>query len=687
MTGSANLRLLLLASSALVATAGGAAAAILNLDTITVLATRTEEKAIDSLAGVSIVSTEAIENLAPSRTGEIFAGLPSIYADQKADDPGVGLGIRGLQDFGRVAVVIDGARQNFQRSGHIASGLFYVDPELLSEVEVSRGPVSNIYGSGAIGGVASLTTKGIDDILTSTERYGAVIKGLAGTNDGELLGSFFGGVRPTDQFDFVFGGSFTHTDDYSDGHGDEVENTGSETASGLAKATFRPADGHTFKLGAVYYDTSYLSGQSGETAVYDNHVVNQTYTLAYAFNRPDMPLVDFAASAYWNGTKADQTVVEPLGLFGPDDYSGPVGTERTFDIATKGFDLHNTSRFDALGLSHALTLGGDFFRDNVTTDSTGDPGSALTPEGQRDVSGSFAQWQANYSTWLETITAVRYDAYKLDGDGDEASGHRLSPKFTLGITPVKGFTFYGTYAEGYRAPAITETLIDGFHPGDIFKFIPNPDLKPEIGKTVEFGINAKYDSMLAEGDAFRLKADVFQNNVTDYIDLNFVNNGPTSDCFFGMFGPECYQYQNISSARLQSVELQATYDAGKWFSQVSGQHIDGKNLDTGERLTSTPPDQVALTLGARFFDNKLTVAPRWQHVFAATIPETDTSDAIPYDAFDLVGLTVAYQPNQNVTGTLTLNNLFNVFYVPYLQNLPAPGFSVKAALKVKIAAE
>jgi hypothetical protein len=97
------------------------AAMVLSLDTITVLATRTEEKAIDSLAGVSVISESEIEGLAPSRTGEIFAGVPSVHVDDKADDPATAISIRGLQDFGRVAVVIDGARQNFQRSGHIAN--------------------------------------------------------------------------------------------------------------------------------------------------------------------------------------------------------------------------------------------------------------------------------------------------------------------------------------------------------------------------------------------------------------------------------------------------------------------------------------------------------------------------------------------------------------------------------------
>ena len=59
------------------------------------------------------------------------------------------INIRGLQDHGRVAVSIDGARQNFARAGHGANGTFTLDPEMLRSVSVTRGPGA---AAGAIGG-------------------------------------------------------------------------------------------------------------------------------------------------------------------------------------------------------------------------------------------------------------------------------------------------------------------------------------------------------------------------------------------------------------------------------------------------------------------------------------------------------------------------------------------------------
>ena len=89
------------------------------------------------------------------------------------------------------------------------------------------------------------------------------------------------------------------------------------------------------------------------------------------------------------------------------------------------------------------------------------------------------------------------------------------------MTPIKGIEIYGTYAEAYRAPAITETLISGVHPGFPFEFLPNPDLKPETARNSEIGVNVQYNSVLLPGDAFRAKADYFHNNVDNYIDQFF----------------------------------------------------------------------------------------------------------------------------------------------------------------------
>ena len=76
-----------------------------SLDTITVAASKTEERAIDALAPVSIVTLDQIQGLQPKRLSDIFYNVPGVSFQDRGDDPASAINIRGLQDFGRVAVV------------------------------------------------------------------------------------------------------------------------------------------------------------------------------------------------------------------------------------------------------------------------------------------------------------------------------------------------------------------------------------------------------------------------------------------------------------------------------------------------------------------------------------------------------------------------------------------------------
>ncbi|TJX77891.1 MAG: TonB-dependent receptor, partial [Mesorhizobium sp.] len=128
------------------------------LDKILVLS-RTGETAIESLASASHVDQEQLDRRMATTPNEMLFGVPGVAAQADARRVSTSINIRGLQDFGRVAVIVDGARQNFQRSDHGTQSTFYIDPELVKSVDVIRGPVANTYGSGAIGGVVFFDTK------------------------------------------------------------------------------------------------------------------------------------------------------------------------------------------------------------------------------------------------------------------------------------------------------------------------------------------------------------------------------------------------------------------------------------------------------------------------------------------------------------------------------------------------
>lgn len=687
----------------------------INLDPITVVATKIAESVYDSLSASSVIGTEQIQQTRASNAAELFRGTPGVWFQNRPDDPSTSINIRGLQDFGRVAVLIDGARQNFQRTGHSADGQFYIEPNTIAKIDVARGPVANIYGSGAIGGVVAFRTKDAEDILQPGEKWAVESLGEFSSNRGWNT-YLQGAVRAGENMDLFFGGTYRDQQNYKDGDGKTVPNTAADTWTGTAKATLRPSDGHTLKFGYTQFESDFNSGipffvlfgpppAVQASSIYDTGVLNQIATARWLYAKPDDKVFNWDANVYWTRTSTDQTKIAGL----PPAFGGigNIGDKRNFSIETLGFDVNNTSRFETGALRHALTFGVDGFQDKVDTNGFG---VVFTPSGERTVSGTFAQWKTNYSTWLEFIGAVRFDQYRLEGGGTETDGNRVSPKFTVGITPFKGFQPYVTYAEGYRAPAVTETLVAGLHPIVFapFTFLQNPSLMPEIGKTKEVGINLKYDNIFTANDAFRGKVNVYRNDVDDFIDLKGVFFGTTGQggvlCttpnFGGGFAPGCQQYQNIANARLEGGEFEFMYDTGKWFAGLAGSHVRGKNVDTNAPLANVPPDFLTTTIGTRLSD-RLTISARWQAVAAKKAEDIPTSGAPPSSVFaptssyDIINLYLGYKINQNATAALAVENLLNEQYSPYLTvfanpsgsgsplSIPLPGITFKGSLTVR----
>ncbi|MBB6306032.1 TonB-dependent hemoglobin/transferrin/lactoferrin family receptor [Xanthobacter tagetidis] len=696
LTGAASVALLAGAPEAFAQSAAPAAAVDeIALDTLTVVATRSgAERAVDSLAAVSVVGPGELGQLMPSTTQDVFWGMPGTTVLQNGNSSQASINIRGLQDFGRVAVLIDGARQNFTQLGHNdGAGSFFLEPGLLAGVDVVRGPVSNIYGSGAIGGVVSFRTKDAEDLIKPGQTWGVEANGEFAQNGPMGFGSLFAATKVGQNVDLFIGGTVRNRSDYVDGDGNTVPDTAQESWSGIAKATFRPADFHEVKLTALNYESSFTTGNDFPTAastLYDTDVANRTVTASYNYTNPNDNIWNWRSSAYWN--QVEQNQVKSNGSC--SNVTGCVGDPRSFKIDTLGFDVNNTSRFLLASTKHAVTLGGDFFHDDVNNEDNFGFGAGYNPSGERSVGGAFAQWQADWTPWLQTIAALRWDSYELSSATvDGTSGDRVSPKITVGITPFTGFTFYGTYAEGYRAPAVTEALVSGMHPPVSiwfnFGFLPNPDLRAEIGKNKELGVNLKYDDIFMKGDKFRAKANIYRNDVDDYINTVFLTAGDSPACAATGWA-FCYQYQNIAAARLEGFELESMYDTGTWFAGLNVTVSQGDDVDNDQPLVTIMPNNVAATLGTRMFDNKLTLAVRWQWVAAKTaseLPDTLTPaeiDALVTPSFNLVNVYMGYQVNQWATASFSVENLLNEQYTQYQQFLPSAGLTFKAGMRVTL---
>ncbi|GAB5375778.1 MAG: TonB-dependent hemoglobin/transferrin/lactoferrin family receptor [Acuticoccus sp.] len=614
--------------------------------------TAAEEAAFAAVAPVSVVTRDDIALTGQTNVSDALQTVPGVLVPQSPDDPAVSVNIRGVQDFGRVIVSIDGARQNFARSGHGSQGSFYIDGDLVKAITVTRGPAT-VVGGGAIGGLVEFVTIDADDVLKGDENVAARAKagflttGAGATVHGEVA------TRIGEAFDVVLAGTVERTGNYRDGDGDEILSA-SRLLSGLLKARLRLAPGHETTVSAMRVANDFDSGTS---TVRETTAIADTVTLTHTYSGIN-PLLDVTARAYYTETDVNQ-----------EDVIGTTpGLLRQYNVATIGGELYNIAEYDALGLANTTTVGGDLFRDTVTTHDDAGYANDSTPPGNREVYGAYIQHKAERG-WFELVGALRLDAYHLAGTVEETGeevdkdGAAVTPKITAAVNPMEGLTVYASYAEAYRPPSLTESLVQGTHPPPAtFLFIPNPNLNPETAHNFEVGINVGLDDLAFAGDRLRFKASAFHNEVSDYIDLK-------CEPFKG----EC-TYINLDEAVLRGVELEASYDMGRFYAILTGTYIESENLANGDPLANVQPPRVSATLGARALEGKLDIGTTFTLVDDA--PNADVF-GLSGAGYGLLDAYASYAFDDDTAVTLTLNNILDREYTQYLDLQPSPGFAAR----------
>ena len=143
-----------------------------------------------ALAGVSTVRQDQINQIMPTRPADLIYGMPGVHVQHAArrsrhrDQHPRPAGFRPRQRG------VDGARQNFQRTGHNANGMFYLEPEMLAASTSCAGRWPTFYGSGAIGGVVSFRTKDVEDVLKVGERWGVLAHTMGSSTPGGVSSAF-----------------------------------------------------------------------------------------------------------------------------------------------------------------------------------------------------------------------------------------------------------------------------------------------------------------------------------------------------------------------------------------------------------------------------------------------------------------------------------------------------------------
>lgn len=642
------------------------------------------EGIITETEGAITIDDEELQRGINTTIDEIFRNTAGVEALQGPGRQFFDFNLRGTEGAGNVVVTVDGAEKNLVTTKHgTAFNPVFVIPEFLKRVSIIRGPVSNTFGAGSIGGRVQFETIDPFDFVGRGDPYGGLL-GLGGeTNGSGFYGTGAVAAAISDTLAVLVGFSYRDYDSYDDGGGEEVLNSGNETIGVLSKLQWRPSS--EFELEFAYqraefnYIGSNIFGQSNnrQDADFDNDVVDTSISIAADYTPKDIEGLTFHIDGFYTDTSHDETLLESRRGSTADP-----GDTDTRDIETFGGKVYVGYVFDTGFMSHEVYAGASGVRDDLVF--TGDNSDV---SGTRTSYGFFIQDSIDFGEYFTLVPGVRYERFDLERDnGPGTDGGFVLPKVTGVIRPFGddlGLEIIASYSRGLRAPRLNDLTIDetssrtrrGVTTTTIV--LASEDIQAELSDNIEVGL--RYSGSLFGNDRIRASFTAFRNDTTDRIEdviLSRVTVGNTTTI--------TRQLQNVGKARIQGIEIELRYESGPLFLGGQLSATDGKRRDTGDPLNSVRPTRVSGFVGTRLFEDKLVIGFEVESFGGKTefgqnqdVVGESTEGATIFNFFG------SYEITPEIQVTFRVNNFTDKLYRRFDQIDNSIGINGKAAISAR----
>lgn len=641
---------------------------------VIVSATQTENAPKDLPSSTALIEPAESHKAVVSDVSDLFDNVSGVEIGGGDRTNGQYISMRGYSEDS-INITIDGVPQRLNSS--YISGIF-IDPTLLSRVEVVKGPGSTIYGSGSLGGLVSYRTVEADDIVAEGDKFGVRSYGGFRSANKEVYMGSLAGFRG-DSYDGVVGLTWRKSEDI-DLSDDTTILTDENILNGLAKFNYYINDAATLHLGVIgsngdFEEPSAPTVDSNDTSartITDRNIRTITSYLGFDYDSPSNDWVNFKSKIFWDHKTIDEEYIASASA----TYS--TGDTADLEYNTYGFNFNNLSEFD-LGLSnHRLLFGGDITKDEqdasyvlggVTQERSLVPDATTTDIGvylQDEITFDLAQ-----AGRLIITPGIRYDYYDIEkgNSSDTFSQDHFSPKLGLTYQPTEWLSLYGNYAHGFGTPGLVE-IFGGTHqpvPFIVMTLLPNYNLKPETNDTFELGFGIDTHDAFVANDSLNFRASGFYTKSDNKITTNLISQmGP----YF------TYQYVNVPSATIYGFDASVSYDSKYFFFDANYSYVTGEDDETGDYLSSIAmqPHTFKTVIGANVprydlsFGVESTYALRFDEV-------NDIADEMP--GYGVHGVFINWQPEHlnNLKVSASIDNIFDKEYETIFAGMAAEGRS------------
>ena len=502
-------------------------------DTIVVEGSRLDQTQTEIGSSVSLITSADIEELGFDFALDAVASAPGVTINQNGGFGGsASVRIRGASSD-QTLVIIDGVPVGDPSGTGGGYNFAYLDTASIERIEVLKGPQSVLWGSDAIGGVVSITTKKPEDELGgqafaeygsfNTLRGGASISNANDTGDFRLAysGMTSDGISKADE------ANGNTEDDGYDSH--TIAGKGGVNLPGNARL-----DANLLWNDAKSEFDSFSGGAQGSVADGDEYTDNQTLSGGVSLKLP-----------LFNDKLQNEFFV---------GYS---------DIERENF-TNGVSSYFAEGERTILRYQGTVEANDRNTFSFGiEDEDSSSGSASANATSLFSLYEFKP---IETLTITG----GLRHDDDDRYGSKTTGRVAAAWNPTDNLIVRGSWGQGFKAPSIFQSTY-------ICTFCgltePNANLKAEESEGFDLGID-----WYSDDGRTSLGANIFSQETENMIDFSYTAG-----------------YDNIAFVESKGVEIYGSQVLTDWLTvSANYAYIDAENGD-GVELSRLPSHSGDLT--------------------------------------------------------------------------------------------
>lgn len=577
-----------------------------------------------------------------ARAVTLLPGVNSSFVGGKNQQQ---VSIRGL-DIKHVPLLLDGIPIYVPYDGYPDLGRFTTFD--LSEVVVSKGFTSVLYGPNTMGGAINLVSR-----KPETEFEGEIRTGYSSGNTYSTsvnLGSNQGKWYIQGGASYLNSDYFPLSDDYEPGateDGGHRDNSWYRDEKFNLKAGLTPNDTDEYAFSYSYlHSTKGTPPYAGQSSDVSTRYWQWPFwdKSSYYFTSK----TDFQKKMYLKTRVYYDTFKNSITSF--DDATYTTTTKNSsfyskYDDYTYGASTEiGTTVLPRNTLKLALHTKTDVHRDLNEGDpeltykdrmfSVGLEDTVIITDKLHAIAG------VSYDT-LKTLRAEDLDTSNNVTDFDLATTDGFNPQIGFFYTPVKNHEFHSSIAQKTRLPSLNDKY--SWHLG---KTIPNPDLNSEKSINYEVGYtNTQFEHI-------RLGSTLFYTDVTDYIQLAKVVSSDNSDTF-------THQNQNIGEIKISGAELEITallLDSLETGANYTLLHIDNDNSD--DKVIDVPKHKFEAWVRYNIREN---LSAQVTGEYNSKRYSEDDGSRIA-EGFTVINSKIGYEFNGGLSAEVGINNLFDRDY-------------------------